>query len=209
MSVPRVAGLSIILWSILVMMKIEGLSILNFFDCLSAWGLIFGITIGGTLMSSNPGECALCWRAVQSAFTDGVKYTQDELRIYSRLFYLMSRYSFAAGWFGLLVGIVQILGGVEEFIEQEKSIRILAAGLGLAFLCPVYGVFLSKFVFDPLKNYFEWKREFPEEVAMTVEQQPLRSESVFRISDDFDRLHRIRFDNHDHSRFMEGCNNAK
>ena len=163
MRIEKIIGLDIILISIMVTMHLEGLHILSLLLAPSALVLVLGISIGGTMLSLDRSDMKKMPISLKIFFSDGAKSNQEELRIYVRLYSMASRYSMYAGWFGLLLGIICMLSSLEEFIEKDKNIEVLAGGITLASMSLLYGTLYSKLFFDPLKNWFEWQIERPPE----------------------------------------------
>ena len=129
----------------------------------SAIALVFGISIGATMLSLDRSDMKKMWIAHKMALTQGAKCSQEELKIYVRLYSMASRYSMYAGWYGLLLGVICVLNSLTIFIEKDKDIGVIAGGIALASMSLLYGTLYSKFFFDPLKNWFEWQIERPPE----------------------------------------------
>ena len=68
---------------------------------------------------------------------------------------------------GVILGTIHVLGSVEEV---DGDIGKLAAGLALAFLCPLIGTLISKFLFDPMRNFSERKALDTGPASAPVEQ---------------------------------------
>ncbi len=182
MRLEKIVGLILIGTAIGITMTFERLD-LGMFISPSATAIVFGITIGATWMSEDKNDLKKCWLAFRTAFSEGVKCNQEELKIYVRLYSMLSRYSMYAGWFGLLLGIISVLSSLEQFIAQDKNFVVLSGGITLASMSLVYGTFSSKFIFDPLKNWFEWQIEHPSEsgrnsLAVQTQRPP---ESFHRV----------------------------
>ncbi len=167
MTIERISGLILILTGIGIFMGIEKLD-LSMFIIPSAVGIVLGITLGGTLMASRSSDIKKFGLAIRHSFSHGIKIDETELKIYVRLFTTFSRYSMIGGWFGFLLGIICIFVRLPEYLNQGSNIGLLTDSVSTSLIPLVYGVFLSKCFFGPIKDCFEQKLEFPIE-----DEQPL------------------------------------
>ena len=78
MDISSVAGLAIAIIGLVIMMKMEGLHIMHVLYAPSAWAIIFGGTIGATLLNHKTEEVKKAWTMVKIAFTD-IRFEPTEL----------------------------------------------------------------------------------------------------------------------------------
>ncbi|MFC1650788.1 MotA/TolQ/ExbB proton channel family protein [Candidatus Latescibacterota bacterium] len=140
MKVSMIVGIIIVI-AFLLFGIISGGSLALFINIPSAL-IVGGVLIGGSLISFG---FAVPLKAVKEALLGRGVQALDELKIYINFFNLASQLSIAGGVAGTLIGLINMLAKMDD----PSSI---GPAMAVALITVLYGVFLSEFVFQPLKH---------------------------------------------------------
>ncbi len=148
-------GILSIGFGLYVLMAIEGINA-GLFLAPSALGIIVFCSLGGVLITYRPKEII---SGLKAFFRKDIQDSREKLIDYANLFSLFSRYSMNAAWLGTVFGVINILRRIGQALESRDHINIgmLAGGIALGVVGILWGILLSKFVFESIKNNLERK----------------------------------------------------
>ncbi len=116
-------------------------SVLLFLD-IKSMIIVGGLLVGGVLFSSG---VAIPVAALGKSFGSPTETSTAEYRQYLAFYNSASRLSIGAGVLGFIIGIVCVLAALND---PSK----IGANLAVALLTVFYGIILSEFVIQPLKQ---------------------------------------------------------
>lgn len=128
----------------------------------TVFALILGAVVGGSMISHRPEDIT---GAVKAAFSRDIRHPPEKLLEFANLFDAAGRYASAAGWIGLMLGVIHVLGSIEE---AGGDIGKLASGIALAMMAPFFGLLCRYYWFMPLKNNLERKARLAVESSGTL-----------------------------------------